>query len=270
MIIGKLVVDNENILSDVSDTAHLDIQVLLSHVLNQDRSWILAHPEYKLNDKQEKTLNSFIARRRRHEPIAYILGKSEFYGREFYVNKNVLVPRPESETIIDLLKDLNAVNDSIIVDVGTGSGSLAITANLEFPETKVFAVDIDNKALKVARKNAKRLHANVKFINSDLLDSTPSSIIKHHSPIFLCNLPYVPEDYQINEAAEHEPNLALFSGIDGLDHYRKLFDQLKVLKSAVVVTESLAFQHAELTKIAESAGFKLTNEQDLIQVYKRT
>lgn len=265
MIIGKLVVNNKNVLSDVSHTAHLDIQVLLSCVLKKDRSWILAHPEYRLNDKQEKTLNSFISRRRRHEPIAYILGKSEFYGREFYVNKDVLVPRPESETMIDLLKQTNA---GVILDIGTGSGALAITAKLELPKAKVYAIDIDERALAVAKENSKILRADVKFMKSNLLGSVPNSIFQIPNSVFLCNLPYVPEGYKINEAAEHEPKLALFSGNDGLDHYRKLFDQLKVLKSAVVLTESLAFQHAELTKIAESAGFKQSNEVDLIQVFE--
>ncbi len=258
------------ILDTTSDSARLDAEIILSSVLKKDRSWILAHSEYELSKEQEKELDILIKRRLKHEPIAYILGKCEFYGREFIVDKNVLVPRPESETIIDLLKELNIENDSIIIDVGTGSGSLAITSKLEFPKAQVIAIDIDQKCFNLAEKNTEKHKVIIEFKKGDLLSSIPNSLFQIPDSIILANLPYVPEDYQINEAAKHEPKLALFSGDDGLDHYRKLFDQLKVLKPTFVLTESLAFQHAELTKIAKSAGFKQTKKVDLIQLFERS
>jgi release factor glutamine methyltransferase len=270
MIIKKWLIESVKKLSGVSETARLDAEVLLSYVLKKDRSWILAHPECELSKEQEKELDSLIKRRSKHEPIAYILGKCEFYEREFYVDKNVLVPRPESETIIDLLKELNIENNSIITDVGTGSGSLAITAKLELPKAKVYAIDIDERALGVAQINAKKLGANVEFAQGDILSPLKSKISNLKSICILANLPYVPDSYQINEPAKHEPKLALFGGDDGLDLYRRLFVQLKGIKLVKVLTESLVFQHEELAKIAKYAGFKLTNEQDLIQVFERS
>lgn len=263
-------------LINISGTPRLDIEVLLSYVLSKDRSWILAHPEYELLDKQKKILNSLVARRLKHVPIAYILGKCEFYGREFYVDKNVLVPRPESETIIDLLKQVvgerRTENENRIIDIGTGSGALAITAKLELPKAQVYAIDIDERALAVAKENSKILKVDIKFMKSNLLGSVPNSLFRIPNSVFLCNLPYVPNDYEINQAAKHEPKIALFGGEDGLDLYRRLFDQLqKFLVGSlqfIVITESLAFQHAELTKIAKSAGFKQITTKDLVQVFK--
>ncbi len=279
MIIKEWLEEVTAVLLKYSPTPRLDAEVLLCHVLVKDRAEILAHGDDYIQQASLKKLKTLVARRQKHEPIAYILGKSEFYGREFFVDKNVLVPRPESETMIDLAKQvigdrLEVRENTACIDVGTGSGSLAITMQSEMPEIKVTGVDISSDCLKIARMNATKLRAKVKFYQGDLL--TPFSNLKPPTSnlVILANLPYVPSDYAINDAAKHEPKLALFGGTDGLDLYRRLFRQsTKVIGDGLevtVLTESLDFQHEELAKIAKNAGFKQTNKIDLIQVFAKT
>jgi len=212
-------------------------------------------------------LNKKVAQRCTHTPLAYLRGRVEFYGREFLVNDHVLVPRPESEAMIELLKAVDYGSDTHIYDIGTGSGCLAITAQLELPLSKVTAVDIDENCLKLAQKNAAHLGANITFIQSDLLQSVS---IDSDQAIILANLPYVPESYPINEAAKHEPALALFSGEDGLDHYRTLFSQVEQSskKPVCIITESLHDQHPKLVQIAARHGYLLAAEQDLAQCFR--
>jgi release factor glutamine methyltransferase len=251
-------------------TARLDCLVLLEDVLNTNRTQILAHPEREITEAQQQDLNKMIAQRAQHIPLAYIRGKSEFYGREFTINQYVLEPRPESETMIDLLKSLDTSDQKTIIDVGTGSGALAITVALELPDAKVLAIDIDPNCLDLSATNTKAHNVELSLIQSDLLSSLPKDV-RNKPATLLCNLPYVPDNFQINTAATHEPRLAIFGGPDGLDLFRRLFDQLQnVLPgNTFVLCESLPPQHAELAEIAISAGFELIAEQDFIQLFKR-
>lgn len=206
--------------------------------------------------------------------MAYIRGKSEFYGREFIVNKHTLEPRPETETMIELIKEVVAEHKSPslkLIDIGTGSGCIAITSKLEFPSVHVIATDIDKKCIETAQKNAKKLNAEIQFLAGNLME--PLSNIKPplSDVIITANLPYVPDKYKLNEAAKYEPKHAIFGGKDGLDLYRQLFSQLSAhsspLKAKYILTESLPFQHVELVKIAEAAGYKLVKTDDFIQLY---
>lgn len=249
------------------DTARLDALVLLTDVSGQDKSWVLAHPDFALSEPQIALLNKYIIQRSAHVPIAYIRGKSEFYGRNFAVNTNVLVPRSESESLITLLVQY-AQNHTVshIIDIGTGSGALAITAKLELPDIDVTATDISKACLDVAQHNARALDAAIRFMQGDLLAAIPRL---QPQTALLCNLPYVPDGYPINAAATHEPKLALFSGPDGLDHYRTLFTQVNVLptKPACIITESLIDQHEALGKLAAEAGYRLTKQDGLAQLF---
>lgn len=251
-------------------TARLDCLVLLEDALGKDRTHLLAHQELTLNSEQISLLNSQITRRALHEPLAYIRGKTEFYGREFMVSPDTLEPRPETETMIDLLKQLadskqlTVDSNTLIADIGTGSGCLAITTKLEFPRAKVCATDISKKCLEIARKNAQKHGVPIEFIEADLL-----SAVNRQPSAVLANLPYVPDGHTINQAAMQEPKLAIFGGSDGLDIYRQLFSQLVKLKPKYVLTESLPFQHAALAKIARAAGYKLQNTTDFIQIFSR-
>lgn len=266
-------------------SARLDTLIMLEDLLKKDRAWILAHPEAPIQVPSLEKLKRWLARREQHEPLSYIRGFTEFYGREFKVDKRVLEPRPESETMIDLLKQL--VNSRQITgystfseerplklriaDIGTGSGALAIIAHLEVPTAEVVATDIDSGCLEVARKNAKKHKASINFFQGDLLSAlhpTPYSL----PTILLANLPYVPSHYRINEAAGREPRLAIFGGGDGLEVYRRLFAQLAAhySKPQFVLTEAMPPQHARLADIAKSAGFREHRREDFIQVFEST
>ena len=267
------------------DTARLDSLVLLSDELERDKAWLLAHLDFVLQGSEMKILNTKITQRARHVPLAYIRGKAEFYGREFTVNEHVLVPRAESEAMIDLLLNSGSGKQEMgnekwemknghgrgrgcaIVDVGTGSGCLAITAKLELPKADVAAIDIDPNCLKIARQNARALDANITFLRGNLLES--ADIPNSKFQILICNLPYVPEAYPINQAARCEPKLALFSGEDGLGHYRDLFAQVaaRSVRPTLVLTESLPKQHVALAQLAETAGLRLTDTKGYVQAF---
>jgi len=245
-------------------TARLDCLVLLEDATGKDRGWLLSHPEHQLQGSEVKELSTEIAQRAQHVPLAYIRGKAEFYGREFQVNAHTLVPRPETETMIKLLKTLDIPADSQLLDIGTGSGCIAITAALELPNLHVTACDIDDNCLHTAEQNARLLHAPVTFFHSDLLEHiVPGDII-------VTNLPYVPDNFQINRAATHEPRHALFGGADGLDLYRTLFNQIRLTpsKPSYILTESLPPQHEVLTSIAKTAGYACTRTDDFIQLFQ--
>src|SRR3990167_8525558 len=137
-------------------TARLDCMILLEDELGKDRSYLLAHPETPLQGASLKRLEMLCSRRIEHEPLAYIRGKTEFYGRDFYVDARVLEPRPESEAMIDLLKKFRLPVTTKIADVGAGSGALGITAVLEIPRATVDFYDIDPGCLDVAEQNAKK------------------------------------------------------------------------------------------------------------------
>lgn len=253
----------EELLVKESGTARLDAEVLLSDALGKNTAWLHAHGDGSIDIGLLKQLDGQLQRRVRHEPIAYIRGRQEFYGRDFMVNKYVLVPRPESETMIELALKYSD-NPVAIADVGSGSGALGITLALELNLPLVDFYDIDSNTLKVAKINARSHNIEAGFYVSDLLS-------KANKPydVVLANLPYVPDSHTINKAAMIEPAIAIFGGEDGLDLYRKLFEQLSAFtwKPQIVCTESLPFQHIELEKIAAEHKFKLTDESDFIQIF---
>jgi release factor glutamine methyltransferase len=252
-------------------TARLDALVLLEDVTGLDRAWLLARPDHKLSPSELTKLTKLLKRRAEHEPLAYVRKKTEFYGREFIITPVVLEPRPESETMIDLLKKLtkspNWPARPRIADVGAGSGALGITAKLELPDTQVELLEIDPPALKIAQKNVEKYTTDIRVIRSDLLESASQD-----NNVLLCNLPYVPDSHKVNEAAGHEPKIAIFGGPDGLDVYRRLFDQIQKFKKRplFILTESLPPQHSDLAAIAEKADYRLAETDDFIQVFKTT
>lgn len=248
-------------------TARLDSLVLLEDMLGTDRATLLAHPELRLSATQTAQLQAVLKQRAAHVPLAYIRGIAHFYGREFLVSAAVLVPRPESESLIDLLKAIDFSTPPRIADIGTGSGCLGITAALELPGCRVDLYDIDTSALKIARRNVRKHQVAAACHQSDLL--------QHHASqpytALLANLPYVPTDYPINHAATHEPPTALFAGQDGLDLYRKFWQQISWLahKPAYVITESFPTQHAGTIQLAQHAGYSLQQSIDFGQCFIR-
>lgn len=278
-----------------STSSRLDAELLIAYALKKNRTWLLAHPEHELTEHEQTYLTILIARRMKHEPIAYITGTQEFYGREFYVISDVLCPRPESEDIIEtfltyfqaerpniialsrVLDGSELSNNISVIDIGTGSGCLAITAKLELEKrgnfsAQVYATDLSKLALAVARKNAKRLSADIHFMQGNLLEPYAKNIQTHPQSnlVILANLPYVPNRHEVNSAAKHEPPLALFGGEDGLDLYRTLFTQLAELNApnCTVITESLPYQHSDLGLIAKQNGFlESADARGLVQTF---
>lgn len=246
-------------------SARLDCLILLEDVLGRDRAIILAHPETILSRQDRSKLNKLVTQRGQHIPLAYIRGRAPFYGREFLVNQHVLVPRPETETMIDLLKKLPLPTRPIIADIGTGTGCIGITAVLEIPTANVRLYDIDPAAIKLAKRNARALKAATECFVSDLLEQQPAA------DVIAANLPYVPERYSINRAAEHEPKHAIFGGKDGLNLYRRFWEQIHTLphKPKFVLTEALPPQHAIMEELASAAGYRPHETQDFIQVFTR-
>jgi release factor glutamine methyltransferase len=245
-------------------TARLDALVLTEDCLGKDRSFLLAHPELQMTKQDTIVLTKQLAKRAQHIPLAYIRGKSEFYGREFAITPAVLQPRPESETMIELLLGLDLPSQARIADVGTGSGALGITAQLELPNAMVELVEIDDAAIVVARMNVVNHTLTIQVIKSDLLKRS-----NQNYDVLLCNLPYVPNDFHINTAALHEPKLALFGGPDGLDLYRSLFSEIQKIqyKPLYILTEALPPQHDKLKSIAINHGYHLDQSDDFIQVF---
>jgi len=254
---------NISTLEQASGTARMDAEVLLSDALGKSSAWLHAHYDEVINATVLKQLGLQVQRRARHEPLAYIRRKQEFYGRDFAVNKCVLVPRPESETMIELALK-HGDQAKTIADVGSGSGALGITLALELNLPLVDFYDIDANTLEVAKINARSYQIDGGFNVSDLLST---STIRYDT--VLANLPYVPNSHTINNAAMIEPAIAIFGGEDGLDLYRKLFEQLSTFtwKPQIVCTESLPFQHEELEKIAAEYKFKQINKSDFVQVF---
>jgi release factor glutamine methyltransferase len=241
------------------DSARLDALLLLEDCLQIDRAYILAHPELTLPGADVARLQRYYDQRKEHVPIAYLTHKAHFYGRTFYVDENVLVPRPESEAMITLLLSLSLPATPRIADIGTGSGCLGITAALEIPDSSVVVCDISETALRVASRNCTELKVACSSQKTDLLTNCPMP-----QDIILANLPYVPDNYPLNAAAQYEPELALFAGTDGLNDYRRIWEQINDLavKPQFVITESLEIQHAALRMIAQAAGYQQKGEAD--------
>lgn len=245
-------------------TAHLDTLVLMEDRLLKDRAFLLAHPELAIADADIIVLNEQLAQRAKHVPLAYVRGRAEFYGRTFVITPAVLQPRPESETMIELLLGLKLPPGVRIADVGTGSGALGITAQLELPTATVELLDIDDDALAIAQMNVVNHTPAIRVVKSDLLRQSTQNY-----QVLLCNLPYVPDDFHINTAALHEPKIALFGGPDGLDLYRLLFVDMQNLqyRPLYILTEALPPQHHALQQIATRHGYRLLRSDDFIQVF---
>ena len=225
----------------------LDRELLLASVLKKDRAFLLSHPEYTLSERELQCFKKLVERRELHEPLAYIIGEKEFFGLLFSTNRSTLIPRPETELLVeDILRQLSELktfsNKKIaVVDVGTGSGCIIISVVKKFSLSKkdladisFFAVDTSLGALDTAHFNAKRhgVDQNIQFTHSNLLTQLKKQLASFDEIIILANLPYLSEKlYQatLPTVQFFEPKTALLSGVDGLDHYRKLLKQLQFL-----------------------------------------
>lgn len=236
------------------ESAWLDAELILAFVLKKNRAFILSHDEKILSKTQSKTFNSLIKQRLKFLPIAYILGYKEFYGLKFKVTKDTLVPRPDSELLVEeALKHIKT--KTLIIDIGTGSGCLIISL-LKHSKVKGLAIDISKKALTVAKSNSKtyRLNKRITFKLSDLLSDIKLPKNKHL--IILANLPYLNKQEMKEKTIQKEPRSALYGGTDGLAYYKKLAKQLKEYSDFVLLCEINPGQKKGFKKIFPSAEFK--------------
>lgn len=229
--------------------APLDTELLLSYALKKPREYLLTHPEKRLKNEQISKFNQLSKRRESGEPIAYILGKKEFYGLEFTVSRDVLIPRPETELLVELaiqnilntrqrrgsLKAAKSQTLDTVIDVGTGSGNIIISIVKNLPaaarkKINFYATDISEKALFAAKKNAKKhgVSKSIKFVKSDLLKFAFRKKLKGNIMI-IANLPYVsPEIYKRNKKnLKYEPKKALISEKRGLEYYIRLISEIR-------------------------------------------
>lgn len=203
-------------IAPVSSSVSLDAQLLLGEILGIGRAQIIAYPERELTSEQVAQYDQWIERRAQGEPIAYILGRKAFYDRTFRVTPDVLIPRPETEHLLELALDFAGDRPIVAVDVGTGSGALAVTFKANTPATTVYAVDISPAALAVARQNASEHDTAITFFEGSLLEPLVERGVK--VDLIMANLPYI-DTTEMHDLAvsQHEPHLALDGGSGGLD-----------------------------------------------------
>jgi release factor glutamine methyltransferase len=218
-------------INSFSDTPQLDAQVLIAHVIGKPRAWIMAHTDHDVTEKDQTNLA--LQRLEAGEPLPYVLGKWEFFGLEFDITKDVLIPRPETELLVEkaiawlqATSNIHPERNRRVADIGTGSGIIAVTIAMHVPNARIIATDISPAALQIAKRNAEKFNVQdrIEFIECDLLPH--SSFIPHPSSFdLICsNPPYIPTEtlHQL-PIFGCEPTLALDGGADGLDVYRRLF-----------------------------------------------
>ncbi|MCH8327306.1 MAG: peptide chain release factor N(5)-glutamine methyltransferase [Candidatus Marinimicrobia bacterium] len=244
--------------------ARLEVEWLLGHLLNMDRVDLYVQFERPMEPGELAQFKQLVKRRTAGEPLQYVIGTAPFYGRDFKVTPAVLIPRPESEVIIEQL--IGGLPPRTVLDIGTGSGCLAITAALEIAGCQVTAVDISSEALAIAKDNARTCGAeNIRFEQLDILVSRPEGAFD----AVLCNPPYVADDELHTLAVEvrdHEPPLALFDGGDGLKFYRRLAEMLPDMLSPAgrLITEfGGRHQLEQIKEIFGGAGREVTIHPDL-------
>jgi len=237
--------------------SRLDAQVLLGYVLNVDRARLYAYPERLLTPQQEEQFHLLLERRKRGEPVAYLVGHKEFFGLDFLVDKRVLIPRPETELLVEVaLNSIRAMLDAghtpLVTDIGTGSGAIPITLAVQEPRLPyLYATDISAEALEVARINCQRhsVEQRVRLLHGDLLSPLPEPV-----DVLTANLPYVGTgemDMLAPDVRAFEPHLALFSGTHGLDLLYRFFTEAQqsgMLKEHALLLLEIGYQQREPLK----------------------
>jgi release factor glutamine methyltransferase len=224
-------------------SSRLEAQLLAAHVLLVDRTYVLTHPEVELN---ELAAEGLLQRRESQEPLAYILGHREFFGRRFRVTPSVLIPRQETELLIETALEL-MVPVKRVLDIGTGSGCIATTLKLERPDWDVWAVDISGAALQVARENAETLGAEITFRHSDLF----SGLAGERFDLIVSNPPYIGVEEELPvEVRSFEPGTALFADNHGLLIYQQL---------AAIYIDYLTDRGAIILEIGQTQGPAVAN-----------
>lgn len=251
-------------LSKTSPTPWLDAKVIAEYVLG--KHWFWADETPMTTKRSLERLEHALKMREKGSPIAFITGKKEFYGRMFEVLANTtLIPRPETEELIEQLRALKPKPGNKIIDIGTGSGIIAVTIALEWPKTAVIATDISTEALEVARRNAKVLKADVAFAKSDLLEGAPEPPYN----FIVANLPYVDKKWRRSPETRHEPAIALFADDSGLGLIKKLITKVPdaLVDGGHLLLEADPRQHDSIIAFAKDYGLEFLNQKDFALVF---
>ena len=251
-------------LTHTSPSAELDGEVLLSFVLGKDRAWLYAHGDEELREDEINRFEAAVAQRAAGTPVAHLTGTKEFYGRPFHVTPDVLIPRPATEELVAVaLQSIRTHVYDLIVDVGTGSGCIAVALACETSNVPIIATDISPKALAVASKNAALYDVTkrIQFIEGDLL-SYPllrGRMKVGDSILVVSNLPYLPSK-TITDELLHEPRLALDGGLYGGELYRRLDQQLEELSRQRGVTVTLISERLAYSKNMSVPSFTISTQ----------
>lgn len=244
----------ESLLSAQGRVSRSEARLLLSAALNKTKEFLIAHPDKELSCEEEALFHSYLERAQKGEPIPYIIGVQEFWGRPFHVTPATLIPRPDTETLIEhALNFLKSKPSSRVLDLGTGSGCIAITLALECPHATVWACDKSTDALTVAKQNAISLGASVSFTQSDWFSAFENETFD----LIVSNPPYIEEADEHLKALTYEPISALTSGTDGLNDIRKLAScaQKHLRPEGLIIVEHGYNQGDSAAGIFRQAGF---------------
>ncbi len=202
--------------------ANLKIRILFSKVLNIPKEFLLAHSEDEISDNQKEEILEGIKKLNDNIPIQYIVNEQEFMGLNFFVDENVLIPQPDTEILVEQIINNHRDSKIKILDLCTGSGCIAISLKHYMPKAEVWALDISEKALNIAKNNAKQNNTEINFINSDLFQN-----IQDEFDIIVSNPPYIKTDIikTLDNEVQNEPIIALDGGNDGLDFYKKILKE---------------------------------------------
>ncbi len=259
--VGQVLREAAAYLGQASDAPRLEAEVLLAHVTGIPRASLLAHPEQALSLSHHTAYRSLLHSRASGYPLPYLTGRIEFYGLEFAVTPDVLIPRPETETLVDLACQLRP---RVALDVGTGSGCVAVALAVHLPEARVYAVDLSVRALRVAAANARRhgVERRVHPVCGDLVSPFAGPV-----DLVLSNPPYVAEEewLALPVSVRHEPRLALNGGTDGLNVIRRLVAAApRVLRpGGTLLVEIGAAQGEAAAALARSSGAQVRVHRDL-------
>lgn len=253
-------------LSPHSSSPRLDAEVLLAHLLHVDRAALLAHATSPLDAPTQAEFGTLLARRSRGEPVAYLTGHKEFYGLDLYITSDVLVPRPETESVVEACLEIFTDGKiGQVADIGTGSGAIAIAVCKQRRHVKVFATDISPAAIEVARENCRRhgVEGQVTLLLDHLLEPLPGKV-----DVIVANLPYVPPGEASPEVATWEPQVAVFGGgEDGTALIREFLAQAPdyLLPGGAIIMETAHSQGRIVSELAQAAfpGAKVEVRKDL-------
>jgi release factor glutamine methyltransferase len=303
MLIKEAILWGYEQLTPTSDSPRVDAELLLAHVLKQSTTFLFTHDEQKIssflgfappslrlrwgyarNDKSSPIFfplwryKRLIRKRKQGIPVAYLAGHKEFYGLDFKVNRHVLVPRPDTETLVEaVIEYINrsfpnttegAIPQSrrrgsgsspsvVLVDIGTGSGCIPISVIKNVPGLEAVAIDISSSALRVAKANVKKHHlqSRITLVRSNLLDTIDLDPFEDHEVILTANLPYLPDKMEVAPELSFEPSISLYGGSDGMDVYRRLMTQIERLRPKAIFLELYEWQIGLLQ--AQFPGYEL-------------